>query len=133
MDFTNTELSTNTDTRYLNVNGCNDPHYRYKMAPIDIKTISKNGGTTALVNALQITQDIYRELPDLKSCFSKALGCKVTIVNDQLYIAGRHSVNALQDLLHTYIINNVLCPRCKNPETTGKNNKRKCQACGYKL
>lgn len=131
MDFT-TNTNDEVDLILINVNGSNDPHYRYKMQPIMTDRIAKNGGTTIISNASAIAHDIYRELPDLKSCFAKGLGSKVDIVENTLHIPGDHDVEILQGILQKYINNKVLCEKCGNPETLPHKKKSyKCQACGH--
>lgn len=130
MDFTN---NNKDDCEVLiNVNGSEDPCYRYKMHEIKHEFISKQGGTTVIDNALTIATEIYRELNDLKSCFSKGLGSKATVIDNKIHIPGKHTLTTLQSILQKYINKNVLCPKCGNPETPiFKKNKRKCQACGF--
>ena len=131
MDFTSENDEVN-DMTLINVNGSNDPHYRYKMQPIRTDRIAKNGGTTIITNAGAIAPDIYRELSDLKSCFAKGLGSKVDVVENTLHIPGDHSAEILQNILQKYINNKVLCEKCGNPETLPHKKKSyKCQACGH--
>jgi len=127
MDFSSTNEEEKTK---INVNGSDDPHYRYKMEPIETNTIAKNGGTTIIVNSEYIAKDIYRTVKNLKTCFSKGLGSKVDIIDGQLNIPGNHKVLVLQDILQKYIRINVLCEKCFNPETLPYKKYYKCQACG---
>lgn len=131
MDFASATLTSSLDTDMVNVNGSDDPFYRYKMQMIRVTYISVNGGTTVIDNAHRVAGDIYRDLPDLKSCFAKGLSGRVTVKDNKLYIPGRHIASELQRILTVYIDANVLCVRCGNPETVKhRKRERKCQACG---
>lgn len=81
MDFTND----------INVDGSEDPYYRYKMPPLKVSSISMNGGTTVIVNAENVAKAIYRTAHDLQKCFSRGLACRVTIKNLELHIPGAHT------------------------------------------
>lgn len=130
MDFTTSNNQASIDAM-VNVNGSDDPHYRYKMQLIKVKYIALNGETTIIVNASTVAHDIYRELSDLRSCFAKGIAGRVTIKQDELYIPGHHAVQDLQRTLAKYIAHDVLCNACGNPETLlHRKRKRKCQACG---
>lgn len=132
MDFCETESSAAADAAQLNVNGSDDPHYRYKMPSLEVTILSKFGGTTSVTNADTVASAIYRELSDLSSCFSKSLGtrAKVQKSDGTIEIPGKHDVQVLQEHLQKYILTNVLCQKCGSPETLSHKKKRKCQACG---
>jgi len=132
MDFTKTD--TLPDDYLININGSTDPCYRYKMHPIRVSYVAENGGSTIIDNAAQIAREIYRDLSDLKSCFARELGSRVTVRDDQLIIRGTFDSLKVNDVLHKYIADNVLCEKCDNPETpVWKKHKRKCQACGHQF
>jgi translation initiation factor 5 len=123
------------DDNLINVNGCDDPYYRYKMPRLHVEHISKQGGNTVITNAQVVSVSIYRELRDLKSYFSKTLGAKVSagVLDGSLVLRGTKSAKDLQALLQKYISKDVLCQSCGNPETVRQPSKRpcrKCQACG---
>jgi len=136
MDFSSKSSSSSSLSLSLtiNLNGSSDPSYRYKMEPLKVTYIAKNGGTTIINNAKQISKDIYRAISDLKSCFAKGTAGSVHIIDDTLSITGDHKVSELQLILMNYIKLNVMCKGCGNPETVlWKKRKRKCQACGKVL
>ena len=121
------------DEVFLNVNGTDDPFYRYKMPALKLEYRAKNGGTTVIANAGKVAQAIYREQTDLKKCFSKGLSTSVDVMDGCLVLPGQYEQAKLQEVLMKYIKRDVLCAKCKNPETVpykGKG-KRRCQACGY--
>lgn len=132
MDFDNIDKESESDG-YINVNGSDDPFYRYKMPPLKVKFQAKNGGTTVIINADKVAQAIYREISDLKKCFSKGISASVEASNGTLMIPGQYEQGKLQEVLMKYILRDVLCTGCKNPETVksskSKSNRR-CQACG---
>lgn len=126
------EFITDEPVIGININGTDDPYYRYKMPKLEITIISKKGGTTQVDNGLQVAESIYRTLPDLTSYYSKSMGARVKVENGMMMIPGIHEQQHLQTLLFKYINANVLCEKCGNPETLPyKKQKRKCQACGH--
>ena len=128
MDFTN---NSNDDTVQLNVNGCDDPHYRYKMPAIAITITNTKGGTTTVNNIVAVTEAIYRTPADIKKFYSRALGLSAQMVNGELQLPGKIEQNILQEKLLEYIKKNVLCLKCKCPETLIIKKKLKCSACGH--
>lgn len=131
MDFTSGASGASGASGLVNVNGSNDPCYRYKMHLLATKYIAKNGGTTIIENAEQVARDIYRDLSDLKSCMAKGIGGRVQIEGNTLAVQGRWTQEELQQLLTRYIQAHVLCSKCGNPETVLVKKKRRCQACGH--
>lgn len=119
-----------SSVQLININGSNDPHYRYKMHPIKTTYIADGGGTTIIDNVAQIAGEIYRDVNDLKGCFAKGAASRVTVKDDKLYISGKYNLVYLQNILTKYIRSSVLCITCGNPETPVWKKKRKCQACG---
>jgi len=117
----------------MNVNGSDDVYYRYKMPALDVKYQAKNGGTTAVVNTGDVAKAIYRDVADLKRCFSKRMASNIKILDGRLHIPGHHTSGKLQEILMEYIKSEVLCQKCGNPETVvyGSKGKRRCQACGF--
>ncbi len=119
----------------INVNGCDDPYYRYKMEPLYVITTDAKGGTTIVCNLQGVSEAIYRTMSDLRSYYSKHLGLNARIKGGELYIPGRFAVKTLQDILQLYIESNVLCTECKSPETHSEKDKDKdiyrCYACGH--
>lgn len=105
----------NTD-ELINVDGSTDSFYRYKMPPLKIRYQAKNGGTTIIINADKVAHAIYREIVDLKKCFTKGISASVEVADGTLLLPGQHGQDKLQDILMKYIIREVLCTKCKNPE-----------------
>lgn len=130
MDFSEAAMNDEQQVDLLNVNGSDDPHYRYKMPPMEVTIVSKFGGTTVITNATTVATAIYRVPSDLSSCFSKSLGTRAKVYNETIEIPGKHEVGVLQEHLQKYIRNNVLCNKCGSPETLPHKKKRKCHACG---
>jgi translation initiation factor 2 beta subunit (eIF-2beta)/eIF-5 len=123
----------NNEGNMINVNGCNDPYYRYKMEPLYVIHTEAKGGTTIIRNLHCVSEAIYRKPVDLKSYYSKHLGLTARIKNSELHMPGKFTKEALQQSLQQYINHNVLCPKCGSPETREQAKDYICQACGHIL
>lgn len=108
---------------HLNVNGSDDPCYRYKMPAIRVK----HEGTskmkkTILVNLAAISEKIGRPLEPLLQHLGQALSAACKVEGEgksaRYYISGHHSGAEIQDLVLGFIRSCVLCEHCGNPETT---------------
>lgn len=128
MDFATSE----SEQPMLNVNGSDDPHYRYKMPPLETTIINCKGGLTLITNIDKVCTSIFRVAVDLKKFYSKSLGLTAQLVDEGLQIPGRFDTTVLQEKLQRYINKVVLCSKCKCPETLPvKKNKLRCAACGF--
>ena len=114
----------------INLDGSDDPFYRYKMPQILLKEQSSKGGQTCLVNLEEISKAL--DLPSPKPLvkhLSKSLGCTCRLSKGSYLLPGSHRQKSIQDLILAFVSKYILCPSCGNPETlTGK-----CTACGYNL
>lgn len=116
----------------INVNGCDDPYYRYKMEKLYVITNDAKGGTTIIRNCQTVAEAIYRKISDLKTFYSKNLGLNARVKNGELHIPGRFKEEVLQKALQTYIDSDVLCKKCKCPETHREDKGAlRCHACGH--
>ena len=110
-----------------------DPCFRYKRDYIKIQILNNNGGVTKLLNIEAIASTLNISVKDILSYFKKKLN--VTIIEKDLVIKKVETVNNLEELLEEYIKNNVLCPKCANPEFTESIDKKTklkiCKACGF--
>lgn len=117
-----------------------DEHYRYKMPRLTSRKVSSgNGVKTAILNAKDVAKAIGRSLTCLNQWFGYALAVQSKQGKnqnvDQLILNGNHSEhNELIDSLYEFIDNFVICPACKNPETTFEVQNKKlflhCHSCG---
>ena len=114
----------------VNINGSDDPHYRYKRSKINISHIRSN--RTRINNIVKIGKDLNRKPDEIMKGLS--LLCNTQVVDGDCW-KGSYSVNTLETKLKQYIKEFVLCDRCVNPETTYLKKKNKlgkgCKACGY--
>ena len=127
MDFNSSANTYDHDS--LNVNGSDDPFYRYKMPALAVTIIELNGGTTVITNIDAVAAAIYRKSADLKAHFQKQLSRNAQIKPTGLHVSGRLTAPVLQAALQKYIQTQVLCDRCGCPETHGKT--KSCSACGH--
>ncbi len=114
-------------------NTINDPFYRYKMENV---MIINHGVKQAFTNIDSICKSINRNKDDLLkflkkyfgSAFEYKLGFVLTTKKDM-------SKDDLQSAIFKYIDENVLCKKCRNPETIITKNKKKtmqvCSACSH--
>ncbi len=113
----------------LNINGSDDPYYRYKMQKVYTLQEKNN---TILVNIISIAKDLNRPIEDLLKFLKSELNTGITNKHDKIKINGTVSTERLQGLIYSYIGIYVLCKKCDNPETIISHNKLRCGACGHK-
>lgn len=109
----------------INIPGSDpDPFARYRRPVISINFVK---GYTIITNLDGVAHSIGREPSIIISYLSKMMGTNGN--NNKL--RGQFSVSTLESHLENYILNNVLCKTCHNPETVIDKNKIRCKACGY--
>lgn len=116
-----------------------DPAYRYKMPAVFGKIEgSGNGIKTAIPNISEVALSLHRQPAEVNKFFGCELGAQTTYSaeTDRAIVNGAHTDAVLQDLIHRYVENFVLCPNCRLPETDYKIKNdviwHKCAACGAK-
>lgn len=116
-----------------------DPAYRYKMPRIMGKVEGRgNGIKTVLMNITDVATALKRDAPEITKFFGCELGAQTTYAaeSDRAIVNGSHRDPDLQQNLHKYIENFVLCKKCRLPETHYKIKdgliSQKCLACGNK-
>lgn len=133
----------------LNVDGSEDPSYRYKMPRLVSKVEGRgNGVKTVLVNCTDLAASLNRSTGQVTKFFGCHLGAMTKLAtekddenSEKCIVNGSHDNKDLQEALFDYIKKFVLCPNCGNPETEqllkgGKKSKKnatvllKCKACG---
>eukprot|EP00924_Labyrinthula_sp_SR-Ha-C_P009981 snap_masked-scaffold_21-processed-gene-5.60-mRNA-1 protein AED:0.14 eAED:0.42 QI:0/-1/0/1/-1/1/1/0/393 len=128
-------------TSLINVNGSDDPSYRYKMPRLISKVEGRgNGVKTVIVNASDIANALKRSTAQVTKFFGCELGAmsKYTESEDKALVNGSFDTKVLQESLTIYIEKFVLCPSCNNPETVQEIKGKKksavlyldCKACG---
>lgn len=115
-----------------NINGTNDPFYRYKMPCLSIK-YNKKG--TQLENIKDIGTALERKVEYLLLYISKRIGSHVITSEGNYFLKGKHELKEINKALTDFIQKYVLCAVCSNPETIFdyKNEKIKsCKSCGVR-
>lgn len=125
----------------INVDGSDDPSYRYKMPRIVSKVEGRgNGVKTALMNCSEVAAALKRSTAQV----TKYFGCELGAISsyeektNRALVNGSFVTNVLQEALTGYIKKFVLCPSCGNPETVQEMKGKKksaiimlnCKACG---
>jgi len=114
----------------LNINGEDDPFYRYKMPAVQVQILGDN--TTIITNLTDVAKALNRT-PDqilkfLKQHLNTGGNSKKQSVN------GERPRAEIQAAIGAYIKKDVLCRRCGNPETVIEPRKKRkvthCRACG---
>jgi|SaaInlStandDraft_6_1057023.scaffolds.fasta_scaffold13441_2 translation initiation factor 2 beta subunit (eIF-2beta)/eIF-5 len=121
----------------INIRGkdaVDDPYYRYKMDKVKLE---KHGHKLALVNLNEIARELERDPSHITSYLAKMFGTPFICKNDVILTNKKDlTENELQEAIFKYIESNVLCEKCKNPETVYVKAAKKifltCKACSYK-
>eukprot|EP00753_Platysulcus_tardus_P019682 PLAT7423.1.p1 GENE.PLAT7423.1~~PLAT7423.1.p1 ORF type:complete len:429 (+),score=220.08 PLAT7423.1:76-1362(+) len=123
----------------LNINGSDDPSYRYKMPRLESVVQGRgNGIKTVVKNASAIAEALHRGAGTITKFFGVELGAlsKWDASRERSVVNGAHETRELQRLLFRFIELFVLCPSCRYPETSFKISKgiiyHRCAACGAK-
>ena len=127
-------------TSWINIDGSDDPGYRYKMPPAVVRH-DKVGqsGHTILANGADIAKCLGRPPQYLCKHLALALGGFSSYDPGQgtISVRGAHSPQIVHELVRTFIRQWVVCGRCALPETSivvtpGKRHPVifDCKACG---
>ena len=117
-----------------------DPHYRYKMPPLEVMADSRTKQRkTHLPNLAAVAKNIFRPeawvVKYLALSNSTDSGSSSSSAN--AYLTGHHAADQLQQLIFSFIYEYVLC-KCGSPETLlyveGKKRNKvgrlRCHSCG---
>ena len=114
----------------VNINGSNDPYYRYKRHKISATQIRNN--RTRIENVKEIGKDISRKPDEIMKALSLLLNTQVINTN---CIKGHYMIDTLEKAFNKYVRDFVICNACTNPETTYLKKTVKlgkgCKACGH--
>jgi len=103
-------------TKKINMNGSDDPSYRYKMPSFDIINGGNgNGRFTVLRNIEQISRAINHPVIVICKFIAGITGSNYIEARQEL--TGSHTISDLNKHIIQYIKNMVLCPKCNIPET----------------
>lgn len=125
-----------SSNKLINIKGLteqNDPFYRYKMEKVEL---NKEGSQFVFLNVDKIAVSLNREPNNLISFLKKHFATLFSYKNNVAKTTKTDlTVNLLQDAIFQYVETNVLCKKCKLPETIFKKDKKKnilhCNACGH--
>jgi translation initiation factor 5 len=139
MEFTN-EIYLASSESHLN-----DPTFRYKIKPLNIKLMGKQDNwTTYFLNSEEIAKIIKRPSDYFGKYIGYSLSCPTKFDKEHncLTFKGNYSKEVITKNFMEFVKIYVLCPNCDLPETSlfiDKNEKNKkilshnCNACGSKL
>ena len=121
----------------INIRGktdIDDDNYRYKMEEVNI---IQQGALFAFTNINSICKSLNRDTTHMLKFLKKHMGLLITYKNDSAQITKKDlTKNELQQAIFKYIEDNILCEKCKNPETDIAKDKKKdyivCKACSHK-
>lgn len=134
----NSETTANIGTNKINIRGLteiNDMFYRYKMDRVDI---TKQNTKFVFNNIDSICASLAREPQHMISFLKKHFGSSFEYKNNVATTTKKDLTrDELQNAIFKYIEENVLCKRCKNPETEYVLGKKRitmvCKACSHKI
>ena len=110
-----------------------DPTYRYKRDKIEIVIQNTNGGITKLLNIDKIAQQLGTTQDDILKFLKKK--CNTSIIEKNgPFLRKSETIDNIEKVLEEFILKEVLCPKCSNPEFTSekveKTEVKTCKACG---
>ncbi len=122
----------------ININGKDDPFYRYVVKKIKIK---QETGKTIIVNNDIISKQTGRPEDWIVTYLGQSLGVSSNIDKknqNKCSLTGKHEEKVLQEKYFDFVKKYVLCGKCGNPETTpfiiGKKKNQSielsCRSCG---
>jgi translation initiation factor 5 len=122
----------------ININGKDDPFYRYVVKKIKIK---QETGKTIIVNNDIISKQTGRPEDWIVTYLGQSLGVSSNIDKknqNKCSLTGKHEEKVLQEKYFDFVKKYVLCGKCGNPETTpfiiGKRKNQSielsCRSCG---
>ena len=114
-----------------------DDFYRYKRPNFIIQYEGHNQNTkTIICNIKDISLSIKRTIIEIMKFYTYELGTSAKFHNDKIYIKGKFDKIEINNILHKYIQNFIICSLCSLPSTFYKIKKLSiklvCTACGNK-
>ena len=111
-----------------------DFSYRYKMEEVIL--IKHGAAQLAFTNIDNICSSLSRDVSELLKFLKKYFGSSFDYKNNIVTTFKKDlTKTTLQEAIYQYIENNVLCKKCKNPETIYIHQKKKmfmtCKACSH--
>lgn len=132
--------SSKLSTKTININGSDDPFYRYKMRVLYTQVVGKGKMIkTALLNVDEVAKDLKVNPAYLTVYLGYEFQCKSTFEpkkpeRERASLSGTREASQLCVLMKKFIDEFVMCPRCQLPEVThyieNKHVCTKCHSCG---
>ena len=124
--------------KQINIRGVQDivdPTYRYKMEEV---ILVNQGAKIAFMNIDSICKSLAREVQELMKFLKKYFGSSFDYKNNVATTYKNDLTKiSLQTAIYKFIEDNILCKKCKNPETVLVQNKKKinmvCKACSNSI
>jgi translation initiation factor 5 len=106
----------------VNLNGSDDPFYRYQMDEIQVKVEGKGKMIKShLINLEKVASQIERPIEYILSYIGAEIGAasKIDKENNQLkpWVGGELTQKQTQEYIFKFVRNFVNCKKCNNPET----------------
>jgi translation initiation factor 5 len=112
-----------------------DPSFRYKRDQIEIQIHNNNGGITKLNNIDKIADQLGSPIDHIIKYIQKKSNTGI-IKKDGIFLRKTDNVENIEKIIEEYILKEVLCPKCNNPEfninVEKKTTIKTCKACGEK-
>jgi len=130
--------------KLINIDGSEDPFYRYKMRQLFVQVVGKGKMIkTVLLNVDDVAKDLKVHPSHLTAYLGYEIGAQYKYepknsVRERASISGDLDAKDLSSMMKKFIQEFILCPRCKLPEVTlfvdekAKVISITCRSCGEK-
>jgi len=119
-----TSGNTKISPKLINIDGSEDPFYRYKMRQLFVQVVGKGKMIkTVLLNVDDVAKDLKVHPSHLTAFLGYENGAQWKFdaknsVRERASISGDLDEKDLSSMMKKFIVEFVLCPRCKLPEVT---------------
>jgi translation initiation factor 5 len=104
----------------VNMNGSDDPFYRYLVKKIKVK---HETGKTVIINNDIVSKQTVRPIDWIVTYIGQALGVSTNIDKknqNKCTLTGKHEEHIIQEKYFEFVKKYILCRHCGNPETLPK-------------
>jgi translation initiation factor 5 len=139
-----TSGSTKLNPQLLNIDGSEDPFYRYKMRQLFVQVVGKGKMIkTVLLNVDEVAKDLKVAPAYMTAYLGYEIGAGSKYDpkkpdRERASISGDRDATDLSTMMKKFISEIILCSNCKLPETTMAIDKKtrevttSCRSCGHK-
>jgi translation initiation factor 2 beta subunit (eIF-2beta)/eIF-5 len=100
----------------INMNGSNDPTYRYKMCDLNLTVAGRgNGIYTIFENIDLVCKSLNHPVSVVMSYIATVTGSNY--IESRQTLTGSHKTSEIIEIILDYIKHLVMCPKCNIPET----------------